>query len=171
MKCFVVTLLIVLQYQNICVSGSATTGKKIVRGSENRNRELTVIRERKEVPATYALKAGLKRARVTRSFSVSASVPSPSAEARPYSLAKTPGTPTPPSVLPPQTPVPSESPSSQPSLPPTKKPTPFPTLKPVKVPTDTLTFVGINGNPYHAFPLAMCEGDCDTGKTLKDMIS
>ena len=33
----------------------------------------------------------------------------------------------------------------------------------VKVPTDTLTLVGDNGSPSYQFPLAKCEGDCDSG--------
>jgi len=32
-----------------------------------------------------------------------------------------------------------------------------------KVPTDTLTTVGNNGEPSYQFPLAKCEGDCDSG--------
>lgn len=179
MKYIKVSLLVILQCKNTCVFGSATKAKKI-RGNDHQNRDLAVLQERKQVPANYALKASLKRSRVVTTFSVPTTVPSPTSTAKSqgeipsqYSLAKTPGSPTPPSVFPPS-PFPSETPSSHPSQFPTKKPTPFPiphptkvpTLKPVKVPTDKLTFVGDNGNPGHEFPLAMCEGDCDSGKTL-----
>ncbi|CAJ1933102.1 unnamed protein product [Cylindrotheca closterium] len=185
MKYAIVTLLFALQLENICVSGSTgrPTGKK-VRGSDHQNRNLVFFQQRKQVPSNYALKAGLKRARLTTTFSVPTTHPSaPSkakspteAEAFTYSLGKNPSSPTPPSVWPPQTPVPSESPSSQPSRSPTRKPTPFPTLLPtpsptkvpIKVPTDTLSYVGNNGNPSHEFPLAMCEGDCDSDNDCMD---